>query len=152
MSTEEFHLAYLSTLSPGFDYTVFSAVCRTSRLRNAQRGVAGVLLFDGQRFCQWLYGERAVVQQLMSQIALDRRHTTISVRLETMLPALQFEPQWRAGFVDAEVFDAFEALQDSGDEATIAGLASLISHADLEPPLVVLALHASRSRRGTDST
>jgi hypothetical protein len=150
VSTQEFHLAYVSTLSPGFDYTVFSAVCRTSRERNAQRGVAGVLLFDGQRFCQWLYGERTAVERLMGQIALDRRHAGISLRLEAMLPALQFEPQWRAGFVGAEALDAFAGLEGHGDEATIAGLARLISDADLEPPLIVLALHASRSRRGAD--
>jgi hypothetical protein len=126
---------------------VFSAVCRSSRARNAERGIAGVLLFDGQRFCQWLYGPKDNVTQLMSDIALDPRHTDLSMRLETTLPALQFEPHWHAGFVDAEVLDAFAALDGQGDEAVIEGLAKMISQADLEPPLLVIALHAKRSKR-----
>lgn len=148
MSTDEFHLAYISTMAPGCDHTVFGAVCRASRVRNAQRGIAGVLLFDGQRFCQWLYGPPDAVRQLMSTIALDGRHTDISMRLETTLPALDFEPAWHAGFVEAEALDAFDALQGHGDDATIEGLARLISQADLEPPMLVIALHARRSTRG----
>jgi hypothetical protein len=147
---EEFHLAYISTLAPGCDHMVFSAVCRASRVRNAERGIAGVLLFDGQRFCQWLYGNQAAVTKLMSTIALDPRHTDVSVQLETVLPALQFEPQWHAGFVDAEALDAFAALEGRGDEALIEGLARLVSQADLEPPLMVIALHARRSKRSAD--
>lgn len=144
----ELHLAYISTLAPGCDHSVFSAVCRTSRARNAERGIAGVLLFDGQRFCQWLYGDKTAVTRLMSEIALDPRHTDLSIRLETSLPALQFEPHWHAGFVDADALDAFAALSGHGDEALIEGLAKLVSQADLEPPLMVIALHAGRSKRG----
>ena len=150
MSTDEFHLAYISTLAPGCDHTVFSAVCRTSRARNAERGIAGVLLFDGQRFCQWLYGPKHSVTKLMSEIALDERHTDLSMRLETMLPALHFEPHWHAGFVDAEALDAFAAIDSGSDDAVIEGLAKMISQADLEPPLLVIALHATRSKRAPD--
>jgi hypothetical protein len=147
VNTEELHLAYISTMAPGCDHTVFSTVCRTSRARNAQRGIAGVLLFDGQRFCQWLYGAPTGVRQLMSRIALDARHTDLSMRLETTLPALDFEPVWHAGFVDADALDAFAELQGQGDEATIEGLTRLIGRSDLEPPMNVIALPARRSRR-----
>jgi hypothetical protein len=151
LSTDEFHLCYTSQLAPGCDHTVFGAVCRTSRARNAQRGIAGVLLFDGHRFCQWLYGAKDDVVKLMSEIALDARHTDIAMRLETRLPALLFEPQWHAGFIDADALDTFLALEARSEEDTLRAIAHLVGQADLEPPLLVIALHARRSRPDPDA-
>jgi hypothetical protein len=151
VSHDELHLAYISTLAPDHDHTVFSAVCRVSRVRNAERGIAGVLLFDGQRFCQWLYGEPNAVRTLMSRIALDPRHTDVTMVLETTLPSLEFDPHWHAGFVDAERLDTLAARQGQGDDAVLETLSEVIGHADLEPPLLVIALHARRLRRTPDS-
>jgi hypothetical protein len=52
-----------------------------SRARGAtpERGITGLLVFDGQRFCQHLEGPREAVDALMQQIEDDPRHIDIRV-------------------------------------------------------------------------
>jgi Sensors of blue-light using FAD len=137
--TEQLHIVYVSQLAPGHDHSVFGSVCRTARQRNAESGVAGVLLFDGLRFCQWLHGGRDAVTQLMASIAADVRHTDVSVWLQALLPAQDFAPQWRAGFVEHEALDGFTALQGAATPTLLEGLAALLAQADLEPVLPIPA-------------
>jgi hypothetical protein len=137
---EQLHIVYVSQLAPGHDHSVFGSVCRTARQRNTELGIAGVLLFDGLRFCQWLYGRPAAVTQLMASIAADVRHTDVSVWLQALLPAQDFAPQWRAGFVEHEVLDGFATLQGAATPTLLEGLAALLTQADLEPPLPIPAL------------
>ncbi|HET9976924.1 MAG TPA: BLUF domain-containing protein [Burkholderiaceae bacterium] len=146
-ANHELHIVYLSHLAPGCDYTVYSEVCRSARARNPTRGIAGVLLFDGHRFVQWVYGQRDAVRALMGAIVIDPRHTAMSVRLEAMLPALDQEPSWRTGFISADALDAFAALRRGESAALLADLARLIEEADLEPPLPVEAPPAAWTRR-----
>lgn len=146
----ELHVVYLSMLAPGSnDDATFADIREQARARNPERGLAGVLLFDGRRFLHWVYGQRDDVRQLMGAIALDARHTALSVRLEAMLPELQLEPvpSWRSGTVDAAALDAFSALRASDGMAVLAALGRLIDGAQLEPPLPVPALLASRRGR-----
>jgi hypothetical protein len=128
------HIVYTSQLAPGYDHLVFGAICRASRARNAQRGIGGVLLFDGHRFLQWLHGSRDAVLPLMSAIAVDTRHEDVAVHYEGMPRGVAFEPAWRAGFVDAPALDRFIALRGSDEELLLAGLKRLLGQAELDPP------------------
>lgn len=150
MSHDDLHLAYLSRLAPQCDYSVFSAISRSARARNAQAGIAGVLLFDGERFFQWMYGRPEAVTAMMSTIALDRRHTGLSFRLETLLPAGDHDRTWRAGFVDAQAMDQVAATGHGEGQQLLHAIARLIEDADLEAPVAVAALAAppARSRCG----
>jgi Sensors of blue-light using FAD len=148
----ELHVCYLSRLAPGCDDATFADICRQARARNPERGIAGVLLFDGQRFLHWVYGRRDDVRQLMGSIALDARHGALSLRLEAMLPALELEPTWRSGAVDAAALDAFSALRSSDGAALLEGLGRLIDGARLEPPLPVPALLAARRALAPDGS
>lgn len=143
-TANELHFVYVSRLAPGYDAAVFDDVCRVAASSNLERGLAGVLLFDGQRFAHWLYGQRDAVRQLMGLIALDPRHTALSVRLEAMLPALDPEPTWRVGRVAAGALDAFAALPFDDAATLLEGLGGLIEQAHLAPPLPVAALRAAR--------
>jgi hypothetical protein len=131
-ATEHLHTAYVSELAPGQDYSAFGAICRRARARNVERGIAGVLLFDGHRFFQWLYGARDTVARLMAVIVADPRHQSVRLHFEAVLPAVSGVPEWRAGFIDADALDAFLA-RDSRDLATLLpALAQLLGQADLD--------------------
>ena len=132
MNPEPLHVIYISQLAPERDCAVFSAICRSARARNIERGIAGVLLFDGERFFQWLHGAPDEVSQLMDTIAADPRHTEVRVLLNAQLPT-EYERGWRAGFVDPEALDAFAALGPADRSAMLDGLAGLIAQADLDP-------------------
>ncbi|MBX3644699.1 MAG: BLUF domain-containing protein [Rubrivivax sp.] len=133
MKSDAQHVIYLSRLAPDRDWTVFGSVCATARTRNADEGIAGVLLFDGERFLQWLQGPAERVASLMRAITADARHTDLRVLLQAPRPAAAAAGSWRAGFVDAEAMDAFAALDTADPEALLDGLARLIACADLEP-------------------
>lgn len=133
MNAEQLHIVYTSRLAPGQDCTVYGQVCASARRRNAERGTCGVLLFDGERFLQWIYGPPDETEWLMSAIAADRRHTDVQVLLHVRLAGDAIDRTWRTGFVDADALDAFMALDPTDSHALLDGLADLVSHADLDP-------------------
>jgi hypothetical protein len=140
VTAEHLHTAYLSRLAPESDYSVFSAIARTARESNAIHGIAGVLLFDGLHFFQWLHGPPDAVAALMRNIVADRRHAGLSIVFEALLPhGVAVDRQWRAGFIDSEALD--EAVGNPGVDtaAFLACVQRLIERADLDAPLSVKA-------------
>jgi len=137
VNTDTLHVIYISQLAPDRDCAVFSAICRSARSYNIERGIAGVLLFDGERFFQWLRGAHDEVSQLMDTITADPRHTQVRVLLNAQWPTPEHERGWRAGFVDPEALDAFAALDPADGRAMLDGLAGLVAQADLDPVLRV---------------
>lgn len=105
---DSLHVIYISRLAPDEDYRAFGAVSRTARTRNAALGVGGALLFDGERFCQWLHGSVEVVSGLLTTIALDRRHVDFKL---LHLGGSDFTPaisSWYSGFVPPFALDAMD--------------------------------------------
>ena len=133
MTHEPLHVVYISRLAPLRNSTVFGSICLLARARNIDWGISGVLLFDGERFLQWLCGPPARVSRLMRAIVADERHTDVRVLLETTLPATASAQLWRAGFVDADALDDFMTVDMADHGALLDGLARLVANADLEP-------------------
>ena len=52
---------------------------QTAQARNRAEGVTGVVLYDNNRFFQWLEGPDQGVERIMSSIHNDRRHTDLQV-------------------------------------------------------------------------
>ena len=130
---QSLHIVYTSRLAPDADYSVYAEICRVSRLRNAATGVSGVLLFDGQRFCQWLHGEPRTAGALMRSIELDPRHVGVKTPLHTLMPVDAFAVAWRAGFVDSEALEHFDSIDFRSTEQVLAAVGRLLASADIEP-------------------
>lgn len=133
MCSEDFHVAYISHRSPGVSPTAFQTIARISKPRNHDRDVHGVLLSDGPRYFQWLYGPRAAVTDLMGQILLDSRHRDIKIHFEQTIPARSLAPHWRSGYVEPGALDEFASIKPDNLMLILAGMARLISRAELEP-------------------
>jgi Sensors of blue-light using FAD len=138
-STIDLHFVFISRLAAGRDATTFDDICRHANTRNPERRIAGVLVFDGERFVQWVYGPRVEVRRLMGAIVLDARHTALGVRLEAMLPAhkLELEPRWRSGWVSPDALDGFATLRRTDGAGILTALGRLIDQAELDAPLGV---------------
>lgn len=130
---ESLHIVYTSQLAPGEDYTAYGRICREARQRNALLGLSGVLVFDGQRFCQWLHGEHTVTAALMLAIASDKRHAGVQIRLQALLPNEAFAAGWRSGFVEADALEQFVQHPATGVDQVLAALGHLLATADIEP-------------------
>ncbi|MGI4778006.1 MAG: BLUF domain-containing protein [Janthinobacterium lividum] len=72
-------ILYCSVLSPSEPPLVVGQIVAQARARNAQRGITGLLVFDGSRFCQHLEGPNEAVDALMQRIAHDTRHSDVRV-------------------------------------------------------------------------
>jgi len=110
-------ILYCSKLSAGLSPAVVGTIVAHARARNVQRGVTGLLVFDGYRFCQHFEGPRDAIVRLMDRITDDPRHTDIRVVYEGPLPERRY-PRFEMGLVDAEedfpdlsLLDGSEALE-----------------------------------------
>ena len=69
-----FELVYTSVLAPTADVLGFADTIRRARSYIREHGITGILVFDGERFCQYLEGERQKVLELVAKIEADPRH------------------------------------------------------------------------------
>jgi len=85
-----------------------------SRLRNARRGITGVLVFSDGVFLQVLEGEKDDVEDLMERIRLDPRHRDVKVFHEEETDHRVF-PTWRMAYLSprAEDVSAWAGLEGS---------------------------------------
>lgn len=83
---------YIST-APELAREEVEAILDASVRNNPERGVTGLLLYNGRNFLQLLEGEESVLRSLMSRIALDPRHTGVSVLRHSEITARAC-PDW----------------------------------------------------------
>ncbi len=86
-------LLYISRATPHYRPEELPALLASASVRNAQRGITGVLLSYAGRFMQVLEGPQPVVQACFERIRCDPRHgPVVQVSLEP-LAARRF-PSW----------------------------------------------------------
>ncbi len=123
----EFHeILYFSTLSPGQIPTVVGQIVSQARARNAGHGITGLLIFDGQNFCQHIEGPRGELLRLMDRIGHDSRHSDIRVVHEGPLNERRYE-RFDMGFADVE------GPTNMADLKTLDGAAALERFLALRP-------------------
>jgi len=66
---------YSSRLSPGCDPLEVGRIVKLAREFNASHGITGILVFDGERFTQYIEGPASEVAALVARLPNDRRHT-----------------------------------------------------------------------------
>ena len=73
-----FEMVYESRVRERLTFGQITGLIMAARQRNAELGVTGLLLFDGEHFVQLLEGPEAAVQSIYRSINRDPRHTHIS--------------------------------------------------------------------------
>lgn len=85
-----FRLLYISTTRASMDEAELNGILQSSRIANRAKGLSGMLLFDGQRFLQYLEGDEAVVRGLYAKIKSDPRHYAVVTLRESHGEKRQF--------------------------------------------------------------
>jgi hypothetical protein len=80
-----YEFLYWSQLADSQTPTAIGQILARARPFNASNGITGLLVFDGQRFCQHLEGPVAAVEALMGRIAADERHSEVHIAYEGAL-------------------------------------------------------------------
>ena len=73
------------------------AIVSIARWRNKDDNLTGALLFTGGSFAQILEGRREVVERTFERVAMDHRHTDVTILSFTPTPQRSF-PDWPMGF------------------------------------------------------
>lgn len=107
-------LLYHSRLADHADIGCVGAIVRTARQFNQEAGITGMLVFDGQRFCQYIEGPAGPLQALTRRIAQDPRHTEFTIQHQGPAPAERIFAQWSMAYMlvdDEEPLDYMVPLR-----------------------------------------
>jgi hypothetical protein len=102
-----------SCLTETIDSAIDGIVC-SSRLRNAENHVTGMLLFTGSRFVQFVEGPAAAVKNLRASIIADPRHDDLCQLVPEPSPERRFAG-WSLGYSGPSRY-----VQSAVDQAIIA--------------------------------
>lgn len=109
-STSLLELLYVSTLAPDQRPTVVGQIVAQARARNAERGITGLLVFDGIHFCQHMEGAADVVTPLMARIQQDDRHRGVRVLYQGARDERRYQ-RFDLGFAQSDEPDDMAGIQ-----------------------------------------
>ena len=119
-----YEFLYCSTLAEGQSPTVVGQILARARPHNAAHGITGLLVFDGQHFCQHLEGPQAPLEKLMARIAGDPRHTGVCISHEGPLAERRYQ-SFDMGYAQAEGPGQIGGLFALRDAAALARFLAL---------------------------
>jgi hypothetical protein len=92
MMTDIVGIAYCSK-PMSFSFEKVDAILAVSRVKNAEHGITGALIYDNRTFLQWLEGTSSDVRATWERISKDDRHTEIKLLSVRKLEGRLF-PDW----------------------------------------------------------
>ncbi len=114
-----YEVLYVSTLAPEQPLSVVAEIAGRARQVNAKLDVTGLLIFDGQRFCQQLEGQQKAVLKLIERIRNDPRHTNVEVLHHGPLAGRRFQ-QFSLAFSTVEDEEALARMEQLDGDAALA--------------------------------
>lgn len=123
-------ILYCSQLAAGQSPAIVGTIVAQARARNAERGITGLLVFDGLHFCQHLEGPREVVARLMSRIGEDPRHEQVRVVYDGALSRRTYL-RFDLGLAQTEDADDMAGIHRMDGEAALARFLSMRPRFDI---------------------
>ena len=114
-----YEVLYVSTLATDQPLSVVAEIAGRARIANAQLEITGLLIFDGQRFCQQLEGPKKQVLKLIERIRNDPRHTNVEVIHHGPLAGRRFQ-HFSLAFSTVEDEDALARMEQLDGSAALA--------------------------------
>src|SRR3569833_3048400 len=100
-----YSLTYVSSARAAFDAEALKQLLATSRRRNEQDQISGMLLFKGGNFMQVLEGPEEAVRATHARIENDPRHSGLITLLQGRVAARSFSA-WSMAFRDLNAVSA----------------------------------------------
>lgn len=105
---------YHSRMACDADLSCVAEIVKTARSFNKEAGITGMLVFDGQRFCQYIEGPAPVLRGLVDSIAQDARHTHFTIKHQGEVSGERLFAHWSMAYVlvdDSEPLDELNQLE-----------------------------------------
>ena len=97
--TAYFELMFTSEFCAGVETSEIPQIIRVSRVKNVAASLTGLLMFDGERFCQHLEGPEPAVRATVGRITVDPRHTQFTHLHEGDIDGARRFPAWHIGIL-----------------------------------------------------
>ena len=94
-------------------------ICEQSRLNNLRDHITGLLVFDGQAFCQFVEGSEPGIAALRARLEVDPRHGNMRVLQFGPRAGSRRFPRWRLGYAYSADPSAIARMRATRDEAAI---------------------------------
>ena len=134
MHTSSFSLQeiiYVSTLADDAPIRVVAEIVMKSRINNQKADLTGLLVFDGQHFCQQLEGCAREVQAVMARIQGDPRHRNVEILHHGPLCERRFR-RFSLGYTSGEDIELLERLHLLKGQAAVDAFMALLAGLDLD--------------------
>jgi hypothetical protein len=128
-STALYEALYVSTIAPQLAISSVADIAGKSRISNQVKGITGLLIFDGMRYCQQLEGPQKQVLSLMEKIRHDSRHIDVQIIHHGALTARRFK-SFSLGYTTVEDPDVLERLERLDGKAAVHAFLALLSDVD----------------------
>ena len=120
---------YVSTHAPDAPLSSLADIAGKARIANATKGITGLLIFDGMRYCQQIEGPQKTVLALIERIRADLRHVDMEILHHGVLAARRFRT-FGLGYTTADDPDLLERLEKLDGQKAVEAFLALLSHVD----------------------
>jgi hypothetical protein len=131
ISTTLYEILYVSTLAPEAPLSAVGDIASRARVANAEKGITGLLIFDGMRFCQQLEGGQKQVLALLERIRQDTRHINMQIIHHGELALRRFR-NFSLGYCMMEDDDVLARMEQLDGQAALDAFTGLLSRIDLD--------------------
>jgi hypothetical protein len=114
-----YEVLYVSCIAPDQPLSVVAEIAGAARPANAELDITGLLIFDGQRFCQQLEGPQKAVLKLIERIRNDPRHVDVEVLHHGPLASRRFQ-NFSLAFSTVEDADALARMEQLDGHTALA--------------------------------
>lgn len=128
-STQLHEVIYVSTIAPETPLSSVADIAGRARIANQIKGITGLLIFDGMRYCQQLEGPQKQVLNLMEKIRHDPRHMNVEIIHHGELASRRFK-SFSLGYTTVEDPEVLERLEKLDGEAAISAFMALLLQVD----------------------
>ena len=126
-----FCFLYHSQIAPAAGLSCVADIVKTARNFNKEHQITGLLVFDGQRFCQYIEGPQSALQALIDRIGRDRRHHQFESKHHASLVGERMFACWSMAYVLVDDTEPLNDLECLDGMAAIRKLETLLPMLDV---------------------
>lgn len=121
---------YHSEISINANVSCVADIARFSRVFNENNCITGLLIFDGQRFVQYIEGSAEQVLVLANKISLDARHTKFTPLHQAQGITQRLFSEWNIAYVSDDEAERLSAMCALKGDAAVTCLLQLLPQLD----------------------
>lgn len=130
LSTGLHAFLYCSSICPRQPVSVVGDIVKAAREKNAALNLTGILVFDGQHFCQYLEGPSSSVSSVLQSILEDNRHTDVRLQFHGPVDAERQFKDWAIAYAQSEQQLALDEIADFKGSEALALFRQLLPNLD----------------------